>query len=130
MIKKYSLTIIASMFLYSCGGGKTENQNALSAPVKSDEPAAYDASTPDTEVATTEKITHEPNIPSTPKMQTEITPNISQTQASGRTHTIVAGDSLWKIGKQYNIKIDAIKIANNMTTDKVVLGKKLIIPAE
>lgn len=52
----------------------------------------------------------------------------SFTVAGGRTHTVAAGDSLWKIAKQYNVSIDSIKAANGMTKDTAVLGKKLIIP--
>ncbi|MBC7979331.1 MAG: LysM peptidoglycan-binding domain-containing protein, partial [Armatimonadetes bacterium] len=46
-----------------------------------------------------------------------------------RVHTVVKGDSLWVISKKYNVPIDAIKAANAMTKDTVVLGTKLQIPA-
>jgi hypothetical protein len=54
------------------------------------------------------------------------------TPTTGRpatVHTIVAGDYLGKIAAKYKVSIASIKKANNMTTDTVVLGKKLIIPA-
>ncbi len=44
-------------------------------------------------------------------------------------HTVVSGDSLWKIAKKYSVTVDAIKKANGMTKDTVVLGAKLKIPA-
>lgn len=44
-------------------------------------------------------------------------------------HTVVRGDSLWKIGKQYGVSVDAIKQANGLTKDTAVLGAKLKIPA-
>ncbi len=44
-------------------------------------------------------------------------------------HTIVRGDTLWGLGKQYNVSIEAIKQANSMTKDTVVLGQKIAIPA-
>lgn len=46
-----------------------------------------------------------------------------------KEHYVAPGDSLWKLSKQYCVSIDAIKAANGMTTDTVVLGKKMIIPA-
>lgn len=44
-------------------------------------------------------------------------------------HYVAPGDSLWKLSKQYGVSIDAIKAANQMTNDTVILGKKMIIPA-
>ena len=44
-------------------------------------------------------------------------------------HTVVRGDSLWKISRQYGVTVDAIKQANGLTNDTAVLGAKLRIPA-
>jgi LysM repeat protein len=49
--------------------------------------------------------------------------------AVAKEHYVAPGDSLWKISKQYGVSIDAIKAANQMTSDTVILGKKMIIPA-
>lgn len=49
--------------------------------------------------------------------------------AAATVHTVVRGDSLWKIAKQYGVSVDAIKQANGMTKDTAVLGAKLKIPA-
>jgi len=50
--------------------------------------------------------------------------------AQARVHTVVSGDSLWKISKKYGVSIDSIKRANGMTKDTAVLGAKLKIPAQ
>jgi hypothetical protein len=50
--------------------------------------------------------------------------------AVAKVHTVVRGDSLWTIGKKYSVSIDAIKQANGMTRDIVVLGSKIKIPAQ
>lgn len=50
-------------------------------------------------------------------------------RSSGTTHTVVKGDSLWSIGKKYGVSVTAIKQANNLTKDTVVLGQKVKIPA-
>ncbi|WP_052573880.1 LysM peptidoglycan-binding domain-containing protein [Haloferula sp. BvORR071] len=47
---------------------------------------------------------------------------------SGKTHTVVKGDSLGKIARQHNVSVDALKKANHLTNDTVVLGAKLRIP--
>lgn len=45
-------------------------------------------------------------------------------------HTVVGGDSLWKIGNKYGVSVNAIKKANGLTRDTAVLGAKLKIPAQ
>ncbi|MEI7956244.1 MAG: LysM peptidoglycan-binding domain-containing protein [Verrucomicrobiota bacterium] len=44
-------------------------------------------------------------------------------------YTVVANDNLTRIANKFKVSIAAIKKANNMTNDTVVLGKKMIIPA-
>ena len=43
-------------------------------------------------------------------------------------HTVVAGDTLSGISAKYKVPTAAIKQANAMTKDTVVLGKKMVIP--
>jgi len=45
------------------------------------------------------------------------------------SHTVVRGDTLWGLSRKYGVSVDAIKQANNMRNDTVVLGTKLVIPA-
>lgn len=59
-----------------------------------------------------------------------VTPARPSTPARTQTtHTVVRGDTLWGLGRKYNVSVDAIKQANNMRNDIVVLGSKLVIPA-
>ena len=44
------------------------------------------------------------------------------------TYTVVAGDSLWSISKRFNTTVDAIKRLNNLTSDVILVGQKLLIP--
>ena len=48
---------------------------------------------------------------------------------SATVHTVVRGDSLWKISRKYGVTVDAIKQANGLRNDTAVLGAKLKIPA-
>lgn len=73
-----------------------------------DAPAAYEDTTP---------AISEPSAPSSPPAAQE------------KVHTVVAGDSLWKISKKYGVPIASIKMANGLTKDTAVLGAKLQIPA-
>ena len=63
--------------------------------------------------------------PSPPKAGT---PSASQTSISGTSYKVKAGDSLEKIAKNYQVSIQALKEANGLTTDRIVVGKNLIIP--
>jgi LysM repeat protein len=48
--------------------------------------------------------------------------------AGGKTHTVVRGDTLERISRRHGVSIDAIKKANGMSSDTVILGSKLRIP--
>lgn len=51
--------------------------------------------------------------------------------ATAGTHTIVKGDTLWGLSRQYNVSVDAIRRANNMapSDNTVRLGQTINIPA-
>ncbi|MGJ8698291.1 MAG: LysM peptidoglycan-binding domain-containing protein [Verrucomicrobiaceae bacterium] len=51
------------------------------------------------------------------------------TPSSGATHTVVKGDSLWGISRQYHVSIDDLRQANNIQGDTIILGSTLNIPA-
>jgi LysM repeat protein len=48
---------------------------------------------------------------------------------SGRTYTVVAGDTLHKIAQTFGTTVDAIMIANNLTNPNLIYpGQVLVIP--
>ena len=49
--------------------------------------------------------------------------------AGGNTYTVKAKDSLWTIAKANHISLAVLKQANNLTSDKLQVNQKLIIPA-
>lgn len=50
------------------------------------------------------------------------------TAAASTSHTVAKGDTLGGIARRYGVSTAAIKQANAMTSDTVVLGRKLVIP--
>jgi LysM repeat protein len=47
---------------------------------------------------------------------------------SGKSYTVVSGDSLWKIAHKNGVSVNALKKANNMTDDMIKPGQVLVIP--
>ena len=54
--------------------------------------------------------------------------NASQESASSQAYTIVKGDTLSRIAKNFNTSINDIRVANNLRSDVIQLGQKLTIP--
>lgn len=71
---------------------------------------------------------YEDTTPASTPSSRPSTPSRPATSAA-KVHTIVRGDTLWGLSKKYNVPVASIKRANNMTSDTVVLGRKLTIPA-
>lgn len=57
-------------------------------------------------------------------------PTPAYTPPSPKVHTVGRGDTLWGLSKQYGVSAAAIKEANGLTRDTIVLGSKLKIPAK
>lgn len=55
-------------------------------------------------------------------------PSAPPSVAASTSHTVVRGDTLGGIARRYGVSTSAIKQANGMTSDTVVLGRKLVIP--
>lgn len=53
----------------------------------------------------------------------------TQTSTNNLTYTVVKGDSLWAIANKYNTTVDKIKEANNLSSNLLSIGQKLIIPS-
>jgi len=73
---------------------------------------------------------YEDNTPSAPAAPSHAAPAAPARHASaaGTSHTVAKGDTLGGIAKRYGVSSAAIKQANGMTSDTVVLGKTLVIP--
>jgi LysM repeat protein len=54
----------------------------------------------------------------------------SDTNAAGPTYTVKSGDSLTKIAGEFGVSVRNLRSANNLKTDKIVVGQKLKIPGK
>lgn len=57
----------------------------------------------------------------------EINPEIINNLPGIAVYVVQPGDSLWKIGKKYYVSVDSIKEMNNLTSDEIRPGDKLLI---
>ncbi|MBS0614938.1 MAG: LysM peptidoglycan-binding domain-containing protein [Verrucomicrobia bacterium] len=52
----------------------------------------------------------------------------SQPVTAQKKYVVQEGDSLWKIARKHKVSVEAIKKENNLETDRVRVGRTLIIP--
>lgn len=53
---------------------------------------------------------------------------LTQVQVTSVFYQVESGDTLWNIARKFNTKVDHIKRANNLTSDRLQINQKLIIP--
>lgn len=54
----------------------------------------------------------------------------ADTTGSGQSYSVKSGDSLTKIANEFGVSIKALRSANNLKTDKIVVGQRLTIPGK
>ncbi len=127
-------TLLAFAFV-SCASQKADNYdtadtppidvppvNAPANPVY-DTPAAYE----ETGATAAAPAVATPGVMSPSNIPTAAVPR-APSNGAAIIHTVVAGDTLSGISSKYKVPSAAIKQANAMMTDTVVLGKKMVIP--
>jgi LysM repeat protein len=55
---------------------------------------------------------------------------VPETAEGEQVYTVKSGDTLSSIAKQFGVKVKAIRTANSLTTDRIVVSQKLKIPAK
>lgn len=57
-----------------------------------------------------------------------LTTEIEEPKSEEITYIVQLGDSLWSISKKYGINVNDLKNYNNLTTNLLQIGQKLLIP--
>lgn len=52
----------------------------------------------------------------------------AQEGTEGPTYIVQTGDTLWGIAQNFNVEVDELKLANNLTDDNLSVGQEILIP--
>jgi LysM repeat protein len=125
----------AAFVVVSCAPQKndtydTSNPSGVAASAASSEPVNPVYDTPAAYEETSGVVAAVPTVPTSPHVPVPATPAAPARPTNGAAiiHTVVAGDTLSGLSAKYKVPSAAIKQANGMTKDTVVLGKKMVIP--
>lgn len=80
-------------------------------------------------VTNTPDINTAPSVEYTPAPSQPYTPLPAEPSAQGSVHTVVKGDTIWGLTRKYGVTGDQIRETNNLSTDTIWIGQRLIIPA-
>jgi LysM repeat protein len=69
-------------------------------------------------------------VPPTATPVVEATETTTAAGVDGMTYTVRWGDTLLSIAQMYGTTVDAIKAANGLTSDFIIVGQELIIPVD
>lgn len=64
-----------------------------------------------------------------PSATTIVTPSEEEIISEGTIYTVKSGDTLYSIAKQYNVSVDDIVNQNNLVSNNLTIGTKLLIPS-
>lgn len=108
----------------------TADGSQVNAPVNPPSNPVYDTPAAYEETSATTPNVNVPAVPAYDPTPSATVPTAPTAPSNGAAiiHTVVAGDTLSGISAKYKVPSAAIKQANRMTTDVVVLGKKMVIP--
>lgn len=124
-----SAALVVGLLIEGCESEKSQAGAAQNLP------AGLAQNTPAAPVASPSKVAPSMNVPvqSSPAVATvseKIVTPVAPLHATGGTiYIVVSGDTLSHIAKKHGTTITALKSANQLASDRIVVGQKLKIPA-
>jgi len=79
-------------------------------------------------------VTNTPTPPVIQNIQPQASPEAyiplpAEPSVNASTHTVIKNDTIWGLSRKFGVTEDQIREANNLTTDTIWVGQRLIIPA-
>ena len=71
-----------------------------------------------------------PTASSTTTARSAAAPPTAEAAGGAQTYSVKSGDNLTKIATQFGVTLRALRTANNLSTDRLVVGQKLKIPGK
>ncbi len=62
--------------------------------------------------------------------QAEAAEPVAKAAVPAKIYTVEKGDTLWKISRKCHVSVEALRKANHLATDHIVVGTSLMLPAE
>lgn len=106
----------------------TANAGAVNPPATAPANPVYDTPAAYEESSAAAVPPAAPGVPAVPAAPPTTVPAAPPANGSAIIHTVVAGDTLSGLSAKYKVPSASIKQANRMTSDTVVLGRKMVIP--
>jgi len=111
---------------YSVQKGDSLSKIASRHGVSARELAELNAVKDPNKIVVGQKLVLPPHASATPRAST---PPPAATVAAGQSYTVQAGDVLSRIASRHGTSVKALKEANALKTDKIIVGQKLVIPS-
>lgn len=131
-----SAAVVVGLLIEGCVSEKSQSnaaENSVTTPAETQAPAQ--TAQPQHGPATTQTISHlSENVPAqscpvaTVQKKTAA-PVESSSATSATVYLVKSGDTLSHIAKTHGTSVKAIKSANSLTTDRIVVGEQLKIPS-
>jgi LysM repeat protein len=64
---------------------------------------------------------------SAPGIATDIPPDLAADLSAESVHTVQPGETLFRISRKYHVSVDKLRKWNNLLSDTIEVGQKLII---
>jgi LysM repeat protein len=125
-----SAAVVVGLLIEGCVSEKSQSnsataENTVQTPSETVKPLPVPQAAPQTQT-----ISQAPAVQSRPAASVKTATPVHFAEATGEPFYFVkSGDTLSHIAKTHNISVKALKSANALATDRIVVGEKLKIPA-
>ncbi|MGJ8656116.1 MAG: LysM peptidoglycan-binding domain-containing protein [Akkermansiaceae bacterium] len=74
-------------------------------------------------------VSSTPPVEYTPPPSQPYTPLPAEPTGSATTHIVEKGDTIWGLTRKYSVTEEQLRQTNNLSTDTIWVGQRLVIPA-